>query len=203
MIKQLVVAAGGIGSRLNRDLNSYRSKVLIDYKGIPLIFYLLKSAKEAGVREFLISVNEHTKAKIESIANCLDLTYTLALTSKGFRGVPLLFGNDLDDRFIFACGHHPISQEYFIELFKSAPDYAIVSSSYFQPNQHQREILVEGFSEDQLILIDTGKREIGISGYFIESPHLVTKSMAEDIKRNNFDVSWPYIIYQQLYINIG
>jgi len=186
-VKQLVVAAGGVGKRLDKDLNPLSSKVLIECNGKTLLWYLLNWAKQAGIKEFFISVNKKNKKKINNIAKSLGLKYYLKLTSPSFRGVPLLFEKKLDNRFMVICGHHPIPKQHLTKMLNSKK--TIVFSAFSHPCKSQRQILVTSTNKLK------PNSKYNPKSYYLDSPFIITKSLSKKMRSVNFQKTMHQLVY--------
>lgn len=187
MTNQLVVAAGGVGSRMGSSLNGKESKVLIEYDGNPFLWYVLSWAKQSGIGKFFISVNQRNLKTIGNIASKLGIDFTLSMTGPGFKGVPLLFEKYLDERFMVICGHHPVPPEHLKKMLKSSSE--VVFSSFYYPNKHQREVRVEG---DNLELSE----EYMFGKYYIDSPFIITKDLSRKIRDFNYKKSHHQLAFE-------
>lgn len=191
--KQLIVAAGGRGSRMSEQANHQHNKPLIEIDGQPVIYNVLSLAKQADFSQFLITVNESNYLAIKKIADSLDINYLLRLTAPGFRGIPLVFEDVLDERFALVCGHHPIPLLHYHTMFESSQNYELVFSA-FPLNGRDKKIFIDFIYKKEGIL--TKKLSTNTNTYYIDSPFIATKNMARLIKDNHFDISMPQLAYE-------
>ena len=144
MINQAVIACGGLGSRMSPGINRKRSKSLIEYRGFPLLQYLIFWCREVGFNEFLLGTDTHIREEVEGIAKKLGVTYELSVSAVSYKGVALSFGDSLDDHFLIVCGHHPVIPEHLRRMVAAAEHFDCVFSAYdsnlFTPNRHERII---------------------------------------------------------------
>jgi NDP-sugar pyrophosphorylase family protein len=202
MLKQIIVAAGGIGSRMSPSINCHRSKALIEYEGKPLIYYLLASAKQAGIGEFFISVNEHNKSRIEKVAESLGLDYKTRITGPSFRHVPELFRELLEDRVLIACGHQVITKEHFQKMFDAAKEFDDVFSAYHDPpytTDKRKRVLAHGIgTEDKLQfrMVDLDKDEVQFPLTYVKSPYIVTVDMIDKVREGGFEKAAGFYMFK-------
>jgi NDP-sugar pyrophosphorylase family protein len=202
MLKQIIVAAGGIGSRMSPSINRHRSKALIEYEGKPLIYYLLVSAKQAGIKEFFISVNEHNKNRIEEIAESLGLDYKTHITGPSFRHVPELFREHLEDRVLIACGHHAVPKEHFQKMFDAAKEFDDVFSAYQDPpctTDKRKRILVRGIDTGdklQFMMVDLDKDVVQFPLTYVRNPYIVTVDKIDKIREGGFEKAVGFYLFK-------
>jgi len=200
MIRQLLIAAGGIGSRMSDSMNPLKSKALIRYEGKPLIQYLLESASESGFQEFFISVNEHNKKEIESIAQLVGLPFKIKITTETYRSVPGLFVDDIKERIVIACGHHFIPSEHFYLLQRASEKFDSVFSAYLDPpNSYgkNKRILAYDISKDvRFEMVEIGVDDVPSPHIYTRTPYIVTSDMIKQVKMEGFQKAVGYYAYK-------
>lgn len=183
-------------------LNPNKSKPLIEYEGKPLIRYLLEWAKEGGLEEFFISVNNHNRSKIEEIADSLDISYETSITGETFRHIPELFREKLDERFIVVCGHHAVPPEHFRKMIKAAEGYTTVFTAYLNTENSfpfPKQIIAKNFKENfplDLELIDLNHDDVSKEYILVTHPYVMTLAMLDETKQDSFQHSFGYFIYK-------
>ncbi len=199
-VSQLVIAAGGVGSRMNSELNSFNSKALIEINGVPLIHYLLTSAKEAGITDFFISVNKNNKSKIRTIADYLDLNYITQLTGSNFAQVPALFRGSLNDKFLVVCGHDFIPTKHIKTLVDKSEFYDAITTAYSNIDNStenkkriQREIVkgVQTFKK-----INLNKEFVPNNHVYVRNPYMINKNILDKVIMDDFVRTAGYFIYE-------
>ena len=200
VVDSIVVAAGGIGSRMSQSLNIHRSKALIDYNGKPLIYYLLSSAKEAGISNFFISVNEHNKSKIEAIADSLEINYKTRLTGDNFAQVPTLFRDELDYKFLVICGHDPVPTHHIKSLLDKSEFYDAVTTAYDNINnttENKKRIklnVINGIQEFEKI--DLNKELVPNDHIYVRNPYIINQDILNQVIKCDYVRTAGYFIYQ-------
>jgi NDP-sugar pyrophosphorylase family protein len=200
VVKDIVIAAGGIGSRMSISLNSHRNKTLIEYYGKPLIYYLLSSAKKAGLVNFFISVNEHNQSKIESIANSLDINYKTRLTGNNFAQVPTLFKDELDYKFMVICGHDFVPTEHIKALLNESELNDAVTTAYENINnttENKRRIILHinnGIQEFEMI--DLNKQLVPEEHTYVRNPYIINKDILHQVIQSQYEFTAGYFIYK-------
>ena len=204
MVKQIIIAAGGIGSRMSNSLNPRGCKSLIEYKGIPLIYYLLINAKEAGIKEFFISINEYNINIMKKIVDDIKISHIILPPSpNGFEGAPNLFKKYLDDRVLIACGHHFIPTKHFNSLIEYSKDFTAVYSAYLDPPQtisdQPRRTLIHNLEDPNRLRfekVDLNTDKVSSPFYYTRNPYIVTKEMIDNVEKNGFKKTVGFFIYK-------
>jgi NDP-sugar pyrophosphorylase family protein len=160
VVRQAVIAGGGIGSRLSRGVNTLRSKQLIEYRGKTMIEHLIDGLKEGGVSEYLIGTAEHSHERINEIVRRLGID-VVCKVHKGakFEMVPDHFSCDLDDRFLFVCGHQPISSEFVNKSRVAMKNAQYIIAKYQNeayPHKKDRENYI--YSGDEVRIVEFGQK---------------------------------------------
>lgn len=199
-LKNIVIAAGGIGSRMSRSLNPHGSKPLIEYLGKPLIHYLIYSAKDAGITEFFISVNEHNRKRIEAIADSLGVRYKTRLTGENFAQVPALFKDSLDHKFLVVCGHDPVPTEHLLSLMDKSRTHDAVTTAYdnlYNTTTNQRRVTLSiSGGRQHFEMIDLDKEVVTEDHTYVRNPYVINQDILEKVIRSNFSVTAGYFVYK-------
>jgi NDP-sugar pyrophosphorylase family protein len=201
MVRQIIIAAGGVGSRISHSLNPYKSKSLMEYEGKPLIYYLISSAKEAGINEFFISVNENNRTRIEKIADSLEISFKTKLTGDCFAKVPYLFRESLDYKFLLSCGHDPLPSEHIKALIDKSNDFDAVTTSYSNKENstaNKRRVRVHNIGEpsQRFELIDLNKDVVPEDHIYARNPYIINLDIIDEVAKNNFIRTAGYYIYK-------
>lgn len=200
MIQQLLVAAGGIGSRMSDSVNPQKSKSLIKYEGKPMIQYLLESARESGFQEFFISVNDHNKEEIESIAQLVGLPFKTRLTAETYRGVPGLFIDEIKEKIVIACGHHFIPPAHFHVLQDASERFDAVFSAYTDPpnsyGKNKRILAYDIGRNVRFKMVEIGVDNIPSPHIYTRTPYIVTRDMIKQVKNDGLKKAVGYYAYK-------
>jgi bifunctional N-acetylglucosamine-1-phosphate-uridyltransferase/glucosamine-1-phosphate-acetyltransferase GlmU-like protein len=200
MVDSIVIAAGGIGSRMSHSLNRHKSKALIEYNGKPLIHYLLSSAKEAGITNFFISVNEHNQSKIEAIADSLGIAYRTNLTGHNFAQVPALFKDELDYKFLVICGHDPVPKEHIQSLLDESKTHDAVTTAYdnlenITANKKRIRLhMVDGIQKFEMI--DLNKDLVPENHVYVRNPYMINQDILQEVIGSHYEKTAGYFVYQ-------
>ena len=196
MIKQIIIAAAGTGSRMSAKLNIHHSKSLIEYNGKPLIHYLLASAKKAGIKEFFITANKNNEHIIRKVCKSLDILPVIKIIQTGFKNVPFLFTEYLDEKFLIACGHHFIPPEHFKKLIRKAGKFDVVFSTYANPpyllDKKRKVLIVENIKLSNKIyfkLVDLEKETLPEYYTYARNPYSMSLKILKRFEKNKDYVS--------------
>ncbi len=199
-VRQLVIAAGGVGSRMSPELNPLRSKALMTFRGEPLIHYVISWAKEAGFDQFFVSVNEHNLGAIARVVDRLRINAELRQTAHCFAAVPSLFKDMLDDRFAVTCGHCPVPSSHWIRLLKAAQVHECVNTAYSNPanpTTNLRRILLKRRGlQEYYSSADLAFDVVPDDHVYTRNPYVVTKTIIDEVERDSFRRTAGYFIYE-------
>lgn len=147
-VKQVLIMAGGFGTRLSKNLNPNSCKSLILYKNQTLIAHLIDQIKEAGFSDIIIATNNHSQNAILSIAKEKGLDENLVLVEDGstygepeFAGVPYNLREKLEERFLLVCGHHFVPSLYLKEMINNSNKYNNVMTGYLNNKESLEKTL--------------------------------------------------------------
>ncbi len=197
-----MIAAGGRGSRMSPARNPAGNKSLIEYRGRPLIHYLLCAACDAGFEEILISTNELCREPIERAALAVSNKCTVACSEREFAYTPFVFRSYLEDQIALACGHHPVPAAHLYSLRSAAESYDAVTTAYQDPpfptNKRQR-ILVHNVNNGKPLsfqLADLDKETISYPYHYAQNPYVITRAMVDAVAENNFRLTAGFFVYK-------
>lgn len=190
-VKQVLIAAGGRGTRLSPETNPNGSKVLIEYNGKTLLEYLIDSLIAGGIKEFIISTGYHTDKAVREIRKRKKIAALVLPVSEcgSFRMIPYYLQDLLDERFLFVCGHQPLSPKFVEEMLDASMNSKYVASAY-KGNLYKLER-----AKNMRILYNSvnGKIEIDSKNFnpkklssktFIDSPYILTKDVVFEFANN-------------------
>jgi len=198
MITDIVIAAGGIGSRMSSALNPHHSKPLIEYNGEALIKLLINSAKSAGLKKFFISINKKNYQTIKSIIEPFHVFYKLKQTGPNFASVPTIFKNNLSKRFLVVCGHDYISPTQFKKLIEKAEKFDVVVSAYRNiNNETSNKRRIVRAPNNKYIAVDLNADNISQDHTYVRNPYIINHDILQDVIGDNFQRSAGYFIYKR------
>lgn len=144
-IRQTVIAAGGLGTRL-RPLTNAIPKVMIPLAGKPLLEHHVEQFKRHGVREFFFTIHYLPKVIMHHFGDGsrwgVKINYFLEKEPLGSGGGLKQFADQLDDHYFFIWG----------DTF-SLVDYTKMQSVFFQhPGAigMQRVVSTENYADDDV-----------------------------------------------------
>lgn len=204
-VKQVLIAAGGKGTRLSPKLNPNGSKVLIEHKGKTLFEYLLDSLIGGGVSKFIISTSYHTDKKIREIVKRKKIDSIVVPISEcgSFRWIPYYTQDLLDERFLFTCGHQPLNPKFVNRMLEASKNSKYVVTVY-RCDLYKLERV-----KNMTILYNSKKRKIEIDDkkfnskkltnkFFIDSPYILTKGIVVEFTDSNNQGEYSnYILHRQ------
>ncbi len=197
--KSMVIAAGGIGSRLSSKINPYRSKALIEYAGKPLIWHLITSAKQAGIENFFISVNDHNKKRIELIAEDCKINYRTKMTGENFAQVPTIFKKELEYKFLVICGHDPVPTEHIKKLIDLSENYDAITTAYnnlTNSTENKKRIVFNPISlKHKYTKVNLNKEEIPENHIYVRNPYIINQDILNKVIADKFKRTAGYFIY--------
>jgi dTDP-glucose pyrophosphorylase len=197
MIEEIVIAAGGSGTRIHKDYNPLSNKCLMSYNGKYIIQYVIELAKNAGISTFFISVNDEQRDLVEEICKGKHIKYRLAPPAKSFSYVPLLFEDHIQDKFFIVCGHQPIPTIHFQTMFKSSQNNDLVATTYsttLQRLNRQRVIITR---QEQCPFQLKESEEVTLSEIYLSSPYILNRKAIEALRKNENIFSLSELMYYQ------
>lgn len=191
-VRQVLIAAGGKGSRLSPKFNTNGSKVLIEHLGRTLFEYLVDSLIDGGVNKFIISTGYHTDKKIREIMKKKRIGSIIIPISEcgSFRWIPYYMQDLLDERFLFACGHQPLDPKFVGEMLNASKNSKYVASAYkgslyeLERVKNMRILYNNKNGKIELDDVNFDPEKLPLR-YFIDSPYILTKDMVSEFTDNN------------------
>ncbi len=180
MIRQVVVAAGGKGTRLGALAQKYGNKSLVPIRGLPVLSYTIEWLKEVGIREIIVAVNYvHEYRKIEKLFGDdprIKMVHGKRRTSSAQCLPPLR--RILDLRFLFVYGHAPAPPGHLRNLLSVAEDGIVVS---LYPTTTQGEMRKPARLSGRIVTLEES------GPLFVEPPHVLTLEFARLLQKTG---SW-------------
>lgn len=201
MTKQALIAAGGFGTRMSSNLNITNNKSLIKYAGQTMIGHLIDSLKDGGIKKFVFSTGNHNYKEIRDIVKSKNINSVVVpyQESNGYRFIPYIWQDLLDDQFLFACGHHPLSSNLVRKMIQASNKTDCVITAYdnsVYPIDKQNEILYSGTKFKPLLnSVDTKLHKIDPNHFYVRNPYVVKKSLIWLAEKEHFKYSFSYYIY--------
>jgi CDP-L-myo-inositol myo-inositolphosphotransferase len=191
-LKALIIAAGK-GRRLNR-LTKGRPKALVDLLGLSLIERVILSAKEAGVREFLIVVGYEAEKVREKIGDGgrfgIRVEYALNPNWNGGNGGSVLAAKGLlNEEFFLLMGDHLFDPKILLELKEKKGCVLCIDRSRGHVDEEEAT-KVKIDSQGRLVEIGKDLKEYdGLDcGIFLCSP-IIFDALEESAKRGDDTLS--------------
>lgn len=204
-VKQVLIAAGGKGTRLSPKFNPNGSKVLIEHFGKTLFEYLIDSLIDGGINKFIISTGYHTDKKIREIIKEKKIDAIIIPISEcgSFRWIPYYMQDLLDERFLFVCGHQPLKPKFVGEILNASKNSKYAASIY-KGNLYNLERV-----KNMRILYNNKNRKIELCDvnfdpenlhqkFFIDSPYILTKDMVLEFTDSNSGEYSSYIFKRRI-----
>jgi CTP:molybdopterin cytidylyltransferase MocA len=172
MLRQVVVAAGGKGTRLGTLAQRYGNKSLVPIKGLPILGHTLEWLKEVGVEEIIITVNYIAEyRRIEELFGS-DTRITMAYNrhrKSSAQCIPPL-QEKLDPRFFFVYGHAPVPPDHLRNLADITNEGVAVS---LYPTTTQGMTRKPARLLGHLVTLEAN------GSLFVEPPHVLTYEFVE------------------------
>jgi NDP-sugar pyrophosphorylase family protein len=195
--KQVVIMAGGFGSRLSSEVNPMRCKSLIELGGQTLIGHLIDSLKEVGITHFILKTSSHSHNKVKEILETKDLQECRLIEGDaGFRETPYLVKDLLDDRFLFICGHQIITANHLKSMLEKSRSVTNVISIYNNaqyPMNKERRILYDNRKFQRVSVSDPG---LSYNHWYARNPYIIQKEIAQMIHDDNYSKTFSYYMFR-------
>ncbi len=215
-IDQVLIMAGGRGTRMSLELNLKFCKSLIEYQGQTLIEHLIENLQHAGITNFIIATNDHSHDEIQRLAVKKGLNSESILIADGskvgkvdYGEVPYELLNKLDERFLMVCGHHPISVEHVVNMCNASEMYVNVITAYKNNPIVTRKTFEKTDRIDRIIYDESFKvtqireADIDIDYWYARNPYIIHKDVViaahNDKQRQTFS---KYILDTQKSIGV-
>ncbi|GEM_PF-3690218 len=192
LVKNVLLPAGGEGTRLNGYRNPKRCKSLIEaYDGKTMLEHTLSVIKESGVAERVLIVGKPKNyGLMRSIANRVGVNYRYIIDEKqgGVRTLPVLCEAMLEEEpFLQICGHAPPDASYLREMCKiRKTQYDQVLSAYkLRSDKRKLRIAIDGSRVVSFLSAwhnrrDTKKNSV----FYADSPYLLTSDIIRRLKED-------------------
>jgi choline kinase len=203
-VTQVLIMAGGFGTRMSHSLNPLQCKSLIKLNGQSLIGHLLDNLKEGGIKKFLIATNTHSHNEIISIVENKKIENATVIVANGetvvgnpeFGGVPYELKDYLDERFLMVCGHHIITTKHINKMLISSKEYENIFTAYsnklYTMDKMKRIIYKNGNFE----YIDIDQGNFNKDHLYVRNPYILKKEIIESIHKNNYAETFSYYIFK-------
>jgi len=162
MIKKVVIAAAGRGSRM-LDLSKNKPKHLIEVCGRPFLFYLLNNLLDAGYKELILVVG-YKNEKIKEFLKTFEHKNKVTLVNQ----FNILGEEEYGTACVLKCLNGVINNESFLTVYGDNL-YSIEDLKSFNNINHDYSY-VAGFHHDCPEKYGVLKEENGFLGKIIEKP---------------------------------
>ncbi len=196
---QALIAAGGYGTKISVEHNPLQSKPLMAHEGQPFLGWLVDALKEGGIEDFVIATNNHCDQAISDFLSTKDIAYKTVVAQGGHRAVPYRSREMLRERFLFACGHHPLSVAHVRALLDKALVHESVVTAYDNAvhpmGDPQRFIVDDANSEHpEYRRVDTDA--IPREHFYVQDPYIVPMKLVAATKADNFGHRFTHYHYR-------
>ncbi len=190
-VNQVLIMAGGHGSRMSKEFNPYGCKSLIEYKGKTLISHLVDALVLAGLKKIIVATNEHSHEAIKNTLSGKAFENIKIIIANGnhfgkpeYAGVPYELRDILEDRFLIVCGHQPLTVDYIKKMIDTSSHYDNVCTLYENIPVLTKKLLSVVSSMDRYVYAD---KEIILKSVnslncdeqyvYIRNPYILTKDI--------------------------
>lgn len=196
-VKQALILAGGLGSRMSREMNPLNCKSLIEIGGQSLLGHLIDSLVSVNITDFVITSNSHCDEQIHSIVESKKLlNYKIIHGPNGFRGNPYLVKDFLQDRFLLVCGHHYVTTSHVKSMLESAKVSTNVISTYDNlryPLNKERGIVCKNGIFNRISINDSNLHN---DYWYARNPYVVNKSIIQMVHNDNYQNTFSYYMFK-------
>lgn len=157
-----------------------RDKSFVEYKGKPLIEYLLHSLRKAGIKKIIIICNKENYLKVrECTKKIFDKFKIISNPPSRFRGGINISRKYLNRWFLLVAGNQPLESEHIekmIKIFKKNKSWVV---SLYKKKISSEKTLVS-ISKD--FKIKKGR------GYVMQHPFILSKDIIKFQKKDAFNI---------------
>lgn len=206
MVEQALIAASGYGTRLSLINNPEKCKSLITYGGQTMIGHLIDGLVQGGIKRFVFCAGEHTLQPISGIVQKKGIQAQAIVEHRHhetYRRIPLIWQSELEDQFLFVCGHHPLPGSFVSQLLAASRESDCVITSYSSLLYPLRD------KSHEIVYEENGKfREVEIQPdakityhKYVRNPYVVKKDVIGIAQFLDFKYSFSY--YMLRYWQMG
>ena len=205
MIKQALILAGGLGSRLG-GLTKETPKPMLLVGGRPFIEYLIWNLKRQGINKIVISIGHKAKKFINYIESELkyieNIVYVQEYEPMGTGGAVKLASSELDSEFLVINGDSLFDLDYMnlIKFSKEFPNSMVaVALRQVTDNSRYGKILIDGEKIKEFI----EKKDINNNNLINGGVYVIKKEVLELIPDGNSSLEhdlFPKLAHHELII---
>jgi NDP-sugar pyrophosphorylase family protein len=200
MVEQALIAASGYGTRLSPHSNPDGCKSLITYGGQEMIGHLIDGLVWGGIKRFVFCTGEHTLQPVNEIVHKKGIRAIVEHRHhKTYRRIPLVWLDQMEDQFLFVCGHHPLPARFVSQIIAASTRSDCVMTVYpsrqYPLRGKSHEIVYEHKSGEFLQVEIHPNSEIGDHEY-ARNPYVVKRSVVDIAQALNFEYSFSYYIFK-------
>ena len=203
MITQVLILAGGYGTRMSPANNPYRSKPLIEYAGQPMIGHLIDGLKEGGLERYIIASGYHNHDELRRVISEKEIDACIIPIKGGFRRVPYYLLDLLDERFLLVCGHQPLPSDFVRRMLQLAVSCECVITAYdnltYPLNKKRRLVFVGDPGNDhgfEIKPIDMERDRIDIHHMYVRNPYVIGRGVVRLSKEGGFQWSFSHYVFE-------
>lgn len=203
MTTQALIAAGGLGTRMSSRVNPANDKTLIECADQSMIGHLIDGLKKGGIKTFIFSSGYHNFEKIKKIVKSKKISAVVVPYFEedrlGYRKIPYILQDLLEDQFMFVCGHHPLPPEFVSKMLQVSKKCDCVITAYdnsLYPTNRENKILYEGsIFHPVLKVVNTKTHRINPNHKYVRNPYIVKKELIKLAVQENFQYAFSYYLY--------
>lgn len=171
------------------DINKGSCKSLIEHTGQTMLGHLLDSLVAGGITDFVITTNPHSDLAVRDVVAKKNLkTEVVKISSNGFRQIPFSVKDHLGNRFLFVCGHHPLSVNFVKEIIKESEKYECVITAYDNAQYPYDNIRMVLDTETPKLKIDlVSKQQTKKDCVYLRNPYIINKQVVYETDRHNYE----------------
>lgn len=154
-----------------------------------MLGHLLDSLLAGGITDFVITTNPHSDLEVRNVVARKNLKSELVkISPNGFRQIPFSVKNHLDGRFLFVCGHHPLSVNFVKEIIKGSEKYECLIIAYDNaqyPYDNIRMVLDTGSPKLKIDLVS--ERKVKKDCVYLRNPYVINKQIVYETDKHNYE----------------
>jgi len=170
------------------EINKTNCKSLIEYAGQTMLGHLLDSLVAGGITNFVITTNPHSDLDVRNVVARKNLKSELVKNStNGFRQIPFTVKGYLYDRFLFVCGHHPLSVDFVKEIVRESEKYECIITAYDNTQYPYNNIRMVLDNKSLAVKIDLANdQKVKKDCVYLRNPYIINKHIVYETNKHNY-----------------
>jgi len=200
MLKQMIIAGSGYGTRMSDSVNRRHTKSLIYVFGRTLLDIQIDWAIQAGIKSFCISVKPEDHDEVTTICAKYEADFIFRTGEKSFSEVPSIFEDLLDDHFIFVGGHTPVLPTHLTKMIIAAESYDYVVSAYDNMKNiicKKERIMVKRKDGHEKYILIYESDDLPQNHFYLKNPYVINKGIVMQTKMHNFIKTPLFYIFKE------